>query len=234
MKPTQEQMKAIKSVLAKVYSKYKEKGLLSIYLWGSVLTNDFNLKSSDIDSIAIVNNKAKEEDCKIVNQYLKEYSPEYKDFKLNYLYLDELNGGKIKSKLARVIHPSLLLLDFKNWKYIVGKRYSRKKFKLKEIDFDEAVRLNLIAIKKNHLPLFKKGDFKVTQYFIKNLMKVCYYLNQKDSGKYEFRYNKLLDKSPKKRKKIVKILLKIRKSNWDESLIKKNLPFLIDFINSLI
>jgi len=232
MKPRQEQMKIIESVLKKIYSKYKRRGLLSIYLWGTVLTNDFNPKLSDIDSIAIVSNNSKEEDCKVINEYLKQSSP-YKDFKLNYLYLNELNGGKIKSKLAGVIHPSLLLLDFKNWKYIIGKRYSRKNFKLKEIDFDEAVRLNLIAVKKNHLPLLKTGDFKGIPYFIKNLIKVCYYLNQRDCGEHEFKYNELLDKSPKKRKKIVKILLKIRKSNWDESLIKKNLPILINFINSL-
>ncbi|MCX6750500.1 MAG: hypothetical protein NTZ83_03510 [Candidatus Pacearchaeota archaeon] len=233
MKPTKEQIKIIKSLLTKIYSDYKNKGLISVYLWGSVLTNDFNPKSSDIDSIAIVSNNAKEEDCKLINQYIKKRSAEFRDFKLNYLYLDELNGEKIKSKLASVIHPSLLLLDFKNWKYIAGKRYSRRDFKLKEIDFDEAVRLNLIAIKKNHLPLFKKWDFKVTQYFIKNLIKVCYYLNQKDFGKHKFKYNELLEKSPKKREKIVRVLLKIRKSNWDERSIKNNLPLLIDFINNL-
>ena len=35
------------------------------------------------------------------------------------------------------------------------------------------------------------------------------------------------------RKKIVKLLLEIRKKNWDESLTKKNLPILINFINTL-
>ena len=232
MKLTREQMKIIESVLKRVYSKYKHRGLLSIYLWGTVLTDDFNLKSSDVDSIGIVSNKAKEEDSRTINDlYLKE-SP-YKDLKLNYLYLDELNGKKIRSRLARVIHPSLLLLDFKNWKYIIGKKYSRKDFRLGEIDFDKAIQLNIIAAKTNHLPLFKKGDFKVTQYFIKNLIKVCHYLNEKEFGEHEFRYKKLLEKSPKRRKNIIKLLLKIRKSKWNEALTKKNLPILTNFINSL-
>jgi len=232
MKINQKQIKIIKPILKKIYSKYKNKGVLSIYLWGSVLTEDFDSKLSDIDSIAIVNANAKIKDNKEINNFLKGSSP-YKDFKLNYLYLDELNKGKKKSSLAKVIAPNLLLLDFKNWELIVGKRYSRKDFKLKEISFDKAMQLNLIAIKKNHLPLFKKGDFKVTPYFIKNLMKVCHYLNQKDIGKHVFKYKELLKKSPKERKKIVSILLKIRKNNWNKSLTKKNLPFLINFMNNL-
>lgn len=233
MKLTQKQQKIIELPLKKIYSKYKKNGLLSIYLWGSVLTEDFNPNLSDIDSIGIVNNKAKEEDCKKINQYLRENVPNYKNFKLNYLYLDELNGKNIKSRLARVIHPNLLLIDFKNWKHIAGKSYTRKDFKLKEISLNEAIQLSLTEAKKNHLPLFEKGDFKTTQYFIKNLMKVCYYLNQKDLGEHKFKYDELINKSPKERKNIVSILLTLKKSNWNKNLMKKNLPLLIDFINNL-
>jgi len=232
MELKQKQIRIIKSILKKVYSEYKKKGVLSIYLWGSVLTEDFNFESSDIDSIAIVNKNAKIRDNEKINNFLKSYSL-YKDFKLNYLYLDELNGSEIKSRLAKVIDTNLLLLDFKNWKHVAGKKYSRKDFKLKEINFDEAIKLELITIKKRFLPLFRKNDFQFIQYFIKYLIMICYYLNQRDSGGHEFTYNLLLDKSPKKRKKIVKVLLRIRKNNWDESLLKKNLPLLIDFINSL-
>ncbi|MGD9276853.1 MAG: hypothetical protein PVJ67_06805 [Candidatus Pacearchaeota archaeon] len=64
-------------------------------------------------------------------------------------------------------------------------------------------------------------------------MKVCHYLNQKDKDEHIFMYKKLSKKSPKERKKIVKTLLKIRKNNWDKSLTKKNLPILIEFIDSL-
>ena len=83
------------------------------------------------------------------------------------------------------------------------------------------------------LPLFKKGDFKVTPYFIKNLMKVCYYLNQKDNGEHMFMYKELLKKSPLKRKRVVRILLQIRKNNWDKKSMKDNLPPLLNFINSI-
>lgn len=227
-----EKITRIESILKEIYKEYKNKGILSIYLWGSILTKDYNFKSSDIDSIAIVNKNAKAKDNEQINRLLKTRFPE-EDFKLNYLYLDELNGGKIKSRLAKVICPKLLILDFKNWKLIIGKRYSRKNFKLKKIDFDEAVQLNLDAIKKYHLPLFKKGDFKVTPYFIKNLMKICHYLNQKDIGEHTFMYKELLKKSPRERKKIVRILLSIKNHKWDKFLTKKNLPFLMGFIDSL-
>ncbi len=232
MKIKQKQKKLIESVLKKVYSNYKDKGILSIYLWGTVLTEDFNQNTSDIDSIAIVGNNATQKDNKEINNFLTNRFPKI-DFKLNYLYLDELNRGKIKSRLAKVIAPNLLLLDFKNWELIIGKKYSRKSFKLKEINFDEAVQLNLRAIKKNHLPFLKKGDFKITPYFIKNLMKVCHYLNQKDGGEHVFKYKELLQKSPKERKKVVKILLEIRKNKWDKKSMKNNFPILLDFINNL-
>jgi len=228
----QKQINLIEDALKDIYEKYKEKGILAIYLWGSILTNDFNPKSSDIDSIAIVGKKSKIEDNKKINDLLKTRFPDV-DFKLNYLYLDELNGGKIKSRLAKVICPKLLLLDFKNWKFIIGKKYFREGFKIKKINFDEAVKLNLIAARKNHLPFFRKGGFSLTQYFAKNLMKICHYLNEKEIGEHKFEYKKLLKNSPKNRKEIVKVLLKIRKKNWDRNLMKKNLNNLIDFMISL-
>lgn len=232
MKMRQRKIKQVESTLKEIYKEYKNRGLLSIYLWGSILTNDYNAKSSDIDSIAIVDKNAKVQDNEKINNFLEVHFPN-EDFKLNYLYLDELSGGKIKSSLAKVICPKLLLLDFKNWKLVIGKKHSRKNFKIKEINFDEAVQLNLKAVKKNHLPLFEKGDFKATPYFVKNLMKVCYYLNQKDKGEHIFMYKELLKKTPKERRAIVKILLQIRKNNWDETLMKKNLSVLINFIESL-
>ena len=211
MKLTNNKIKIIESALLKIYSKYKNKGLLSVYLWGTVLTDEFNSELSDIDSIGIVDDNANEKDCEMIKKLLGRYVLEYQDFKLNYLYLDELNGGKIKSSLAKVIPPSLLLLDFKNWKYVAGIKYSRKDFKLKKISFDEAVELNICSVKKRHLPLLERGDFRGTQYFVKTLLKVCYYLNQKELGEHVFRYNELLKKSPKERKKVVKILFEIKR-----------------------
>lgn len=233
MKIKQKQKNLIESVLKKVYSDYKDKGILSIYLWGTVLTDDFNPRTSDIDSIAIVSNKAKPEDNDYINGFLEGHSKELKNFKLNYIYLDDLNGGKIKSNLAKVIDPRLLLLDFENWKHVAGKTYSRKNFKLKEITFDNAVRLELLAIRKRFLPLFKQNNFEYTPYFTKYLIMVCYYLNQKESGKHRFSYNELLERSPKNRKSLVKILLNLKKNNWDQELMKDNLSVLLDFINSL-
>ena len=259
----QKKIKQIESTLKEIYKEYKNKGILSIYLWGSVLTDDYNYKSSDIDSIAIVDKNARAKDNAKINRFLKTHFPR-EGFKLNYLNLDELNRGKIKSRLAKVIHPKLLLLDFKNCKLVIGKKYSRNDFKLKKINFDEAVQLNIKAVKKNHLPLLKRGDFKVIEnsgnyilfcpefskgqfgersdainrivhipYFIKNLMKICYYLNQRDIGEHIFLYKELLKKSPRERKAVVRILLQIRKKHWDKSLTKKNLPILIGFIDSI-
>jgi predicted nucleotidyltransferase len=225
-------MNHINSVLRKIYINYKNRGVLSIYLWGSVITKDFDSKKSDIDSIAIVNNSAKMEDNREINHLLKQ-DIYFNDFKLNYLYKRELDGGNIKSRLASVIDPRLLLLDFKNWRFVAGKRYFRRNFKLKEITFEKAIRLNILAIKKSHLPHFKKGDFKPLQYFIKNIIKICQYLNERDFGEHKFSYSNLLKISPKNRKNIVKILLKIKRSNWNKKLAKKHLSFLIDFIGSL-
>ena len=232
MKIKQKQIRDIELILKKIFLEYKNQGMLAIYLWGSILTEDFNFKSSDIDSIAIVSDKAKIKDNKNINCFLKK-NLDYRDFKLNYLYKNELNGGRIRSRLARVIDPRLLLLDFKNWKYVAGKKYSRKNFKLKEISFDEAIKLNLKTIKKKHLLLLKKGNFNLLQYFVKNLLKINHYLNEKDFGEHKFSYKSLIKFSPEKRKKVVRILLKMKKSKWDKNLAKKNLPLLIDFINTL-
>ncbi|UZE93616.1 MAG: hypothetical protein IB618_02475 [Candidatus Pacearchaeota archaeon] len=44
------------SALKNIFLRYEGKGIISIYLWGSILSEDFNLGKSDIDSIAIVKN----------------------------------------------------------------------------------------------------------------------------------------------------------------------------------
>ena len=63
----QKKIKKIESTLKEIYKRYKNKGALSIYLWGSILTGDYNPKSSDIDSIAIVDKNAKLKDNEEIN-----------------------------------------------------------------------------------------------------------------------------------------------------------------------
>ena len=52
-----ETKKIVEDALTDVYENYKDRGLLSVYLYGSLLTEDFNPEMSDIDSIGIVDDE---------------------------------------------------------------------------------------------------------------------------------------------------------------------------------
>ena len=100
------------SALKNIFLKYKGKGIISIYLWGSILSEDFNLGKSDIDSVAIVKNNFGSNIGEKIKNFLSEEKSGLKHFKINYLFLEELEGKKPRSRLAKRIHPNLLLLDF--------------------------------------------------------------------------------------------------------------------------
>lgn len=233
MLPNKNQLAKIKSTLHKVFSKYKSKGIVSIYLWGSITGDEYNPKTSDIDSIAIVSNDADDSDVLKIRAFLKKQAPEIKDFKINYVYLSELNGGKAKSKLGGWIHPSLLLLDFPYWKWVAGHHFERKDFTPKDITFDQATKLQKRLIIRMHLPKVKQGNLSGIEYFCKYLMKVCHYQNQKVCGKHEFSYKCLNKNKINANKKVIEILLRLKKCRWSHQEAKKALPVLLDFLKKV-
>jgi len=223
MKISKREFETIKFTLKEIYSEFHPIGVQSVYLWGSVLSDEYLSNESDIDSIAIVKDNT-------LPKYEEEIRSRIKDFNINLLYLGELNGSKIHSRLAGNIHPKLLLLDFEGWKKVSGKKFLRVEFKIKEISFDEAIKISLEKINKVY---FCKTGNPPDKYLIKSVIKICHYLNEKEKGRHLFTHRNLIKNCPKERKNIIQTLLLIKESNWSNESIERNLSEIKRFLNEL-
>ncbi len=201
----------------KLYKKYKGKGLISIYQYGSGFNDkDFN-KNSDIDLIGIAKNKLEMKYEKKMIYDLQKYKE--LDIKIRILYLSELNNGKIKSFIAKVIPIKLWLIDFKNYLCLQGKKFNETDFKIKKANFDEAVNLQL------QVYLDKKEQFlsnnNLSMYLIKSALYYFYYKSCKKKGYFNFSYSNLNNQVLKKYKKIVGKLIAIKNKDYDIKSTKK-------------
>ncbi|MEK7185489.1 MAG: hypothetical protein AAB726_02600 [Patescibacteria group bacterium] len=218
--------------LKKVYDQYEKIGLLAVYIWGSVLTEDFNPEKSDVDSIGIVEKSFPIEKELEIATLLKKSSPEVKDLKMRLVYLDELNGSKSRGYLARHIAPTLLLHDFEYWHHVAGKKYKRSDFKLKNISSKQAVGLKLKEIYDRHILEIKKNDTYYV-YFLKALARLVSFSQQEKAGEiWRFSYASLRAHASSEDKEIVENILKIRRNNWDKDEFQKSLPIFLEFIDN--
>jgi predicted nucleotidyltransferase len=45
---------SVSQALTELYGEYASHGMLAAYIWGSVLTSDFDIEKSDLDTLAVV------------------------------------------------------------------------------------------------------------------------------------------------------------------------------------
>jgi hypothetical protein len=150
---------------------------------------------------------------------------------MNYLYEDELDGGAIKSDLAKVIDPRLLVLDFPYWMYVAGKEFSQNDFKLPVITPKEAVEIRIGEINRRYLPL--SGEPKDYKYFLKEIARVCYYLEHGDEIKAPFSYAGLSQNKNELTGKTVDAFLEIKASDWDKEVFEKRYEVFVELLNTL-
>ncbi|MFA5024650.1 MAG: hypothetical protein WC523_06915 [Patescibacteria group bacterium] len=226
MKKTPEQ------ALTEIFDEYKDRGLISLYLYGSILTNDYNEGESDIDSIGFASEDMPLTLEKEIKNKLCEKS-EFDKFGFRLLYKSELDAGAIKGNLASFIHPQLLLLDFPYWKHAAGKIFLRSDFLLDDIDTAEAVKIRL-----NHLVKIEDGSFKTEPgnkhiLFLKVLARIMFHL-QKERGYSEpFSYSSVFSHSNEEEKPVARAILNCKKNKWNQLLFKEDENIYKNFINVL-
>lgn len=226
MKKTPEQ------ALIEIFDEYKDQGLISLYLYGSILTKDYNEGESDIDSIGL----AAEDMPLVLENEIKNKLCEKTDFNkfgFRLLYKSELDKGTVKGNLASFIHPQLLLLDFPHWKHVAGKVFSRIDFSLADIDTAGAVKIRL-----NHLVKIEDGSYKTAPgdkhiLFLKVLARIMFHL-QKERGCIEpFSYSSVFSHSNEEERPVAEAILNCKKNKWSESVFKENETIYKNFINVL-
>lgn len=209
--------KIVGDEINKIYKKYNSKGLLSVYWYGSGLSNDFTNKS-DIDIVGISEDSLSMEYEKKI---LKELQLNTKlDIHFRIIYLSELNGGKIKSFLNKVLPVKVLLRDFDKYINIIGTKYSKNSFKEKEYTLSELIKFEKKCF-KNNLILFNQDNSK-GQYLIKSILYYMYYYTLEETkSDFNFSYNTLPEKVLNKYTSLTLKCLEIKSENYNRDKITK-------------
>lgn len=226
MKKTPEQ------ALIEIFDEYKDRGIISLYLYGSILTKDYIEGESDIDSIGFADeNMALALENEIKNKLCEKSG--FDKFGFRLLYKSELDTGIIKGNLASFIHPQLLLLDFPHWKHVVGQTFSRPDFSLADIDAVGAVKIRL-----DHLVKIEDGSFKTSPgnkhiLFLKVLARIMFHLQKERGCNDPFSYSSVLSYSNEEEKPVAEAILNCKKSKWSELVFEENLAIYKNYINIL-
>lgn len=224
----------VKSILKEVFNQYHSQGITAIYLWGSITTEDYDPLTSDVDSIAIVEDTTDLTLEDRIKATLTNIHPEIR-FGIRFLYKSELNGGSIKGFLASVIDPRALLLDLPHWELVSGTSYITSDFTLLLPTYQEVIDLHVKKFKDfGWLEVIKIPEGQHI-HLMKTLARIIDY-QQKDRENQEkaFSYSSLLEHTTKEEQRIVEIILANKKSHWDYSLFHKSVPMLQTYVNKLL
>lgn len=216
--------------LNKIYNRYSDQGILSLYLWGSILTNDFDGEKSDIDSIAFVEDSTPMELQKTISDELAQ--SDIPRLHLNFIYLGEFNNSPIRSGLSGVIDPRLLLLDFPYWKHVAGKRLKVKDFSLKKPNYKQATDIHLQNIKRRQWQDVSKVSPFERIYFIKEIARLIHVVQlNRVSNKAPFSYIDILKRANKDEKPVVEAVNELRANNSKIS-FDRFVPIFQEFLDS--
>jgi hypothetical protein len=226
MKKTPEQ------ALKEAFDEYKDQGIVSLYLYGSILTKDYIDGESDIDSIGFATeNMSLALENEIKNKLCEKSG--FDEFGFRLLYKSELDTGNIKGNLASFIHPQLLLIDFPHWKHVAGKVFSRSDFLLSDIDTAGAIKISLDRLVKIEDGSYKTAPGNKHVLFLKVLDRIMFYL-QRDRGCNEpFSYSSVLFYSNEEEKPVAQAIFNCKKSKWNELVFEENLVVYKNYINIL-
>lgn len=192
--------------------------IISIYLWGSITTDEYQEGVSDIDTIAFVEESTDVSEKDKLNYILNK---EFPGLKINFLYLSELNGGPVKSGLAKVVNPAAILYDFSTWIHVSGRKFKKEDFFAGRISLEEIIKIMSTEIKKRFLPIPLEKDHV---YFVKALARLLYFINQQQLPFKPFRYSDLIFDTRGENLKIAQIIFELKKSNWDNRLLMDKIP----------
>lgn len=221
--------KTPEQALVEIFDEYKDRGIISLYLYGSILTRDYIEGESDIDSIGL----ASEEMPLALENEIKNKLCEKTDFDkfgFRLLYKSELDNGVIKGNLASFIHPQLLLLDFPHWRHVAGQVFSRADFSLADIDTIGAVKIRL-----KHLIEIEDGSFKTEPrnkhvLFLKVLARIMFHLQKERGCNEPFSYSSVFLHANEEEKPVAQAILDCKKSKWSEAVFKEKEAIYKNFI----
>jgi predicted nucleotidyltransferase len=148
-----------RQALRNLFAAHSNDCILAIYIWGSVTRSDFDPKTSDIDVVCIVDDGFSKENNEKLREELANNSPE-REWGFQIIYLDELNGGAIRSRLAQAMSPQSILPSFTSWIWVCGNHYERSDFSVKDATIPERIQLNIAETRTRLAHIPSDTDYK--------------------------------------------------------------------------
>lgn len=223
-------------VLQDLYAEHADEGMLAIYIWGSVTRSDFDPKTSDIDVVCIVNDDFPKEDNEKLREKLTTKSPE-REWGFQIIYLDELNGGAIRSRLAGAMSPRSILPSFASWIWVCGKEYQRSDFSVTDATIPERMHLNISEIRTRLANIPTDNDYKKIRDrkgVVKACLQLIYNRQLKRNEYFALDYNILPDKADDFEAPILHDLLCIKQTNaYDEGAYAPYLKRISEFAGTV-
>jgi len=220
----------IVDALRYVYGEWKDLGLLSIYVWGSILSDDFDINHSDIDIIGIAADRLSITTEEEIQKYLENKKDNFKKIGFRILYLSEMDGGEIKSNLAEYIPPKLLAHDFPAWRHVCGRKFKQSDFSIGVPTKEEAIQIQLRDIEKEINWTIESKD---SQYVVKAIARLVDYSQNKRHPETPFSYKMIYENAGLGiEQETVNAIMDCKKSGWSSSLFDQHYDTFTKYINS--
>gem|GEM_PF-1020986 len=222
-----------KDVLEKIFRNNERKGLMAVYLWGSIITPEFDPENSDVDAVGILSDEAIFAEFNEMRNWLPSIEPGLKRLQINFFYLSELIGGPVRSNLARLASPEQAVFDFPYWKHVCGKKIASSD--LPKVTAKQALK-DQVGLTKMRMGWVKDGAYgdMGLEYFCKSLVWLCYNIHKLSSPPERFSWKSLDSETTDETKGMVEVLLDLKSKHWAKETIREQLPWLERTAKTLI
>lgn len=234
MKKIQAKKIASKALKA-IFSEYKNKGMVSIYLWGSVTRDDFEPATSDIDVIAVVDDTFNLNERVKIKERLEANNPEIREFGFQCVFLSELNGGARKSILAKLQEPGYLLKSFSQWELVSGHKFNRADFTVPDLTDRGMVEHNVAEAKRALANLDDPGRKPNANRIdlVKSILMLIHWRSVIDKNHRQLDLNRLPFYALPTDRRMSKALLKLREMKcYQGDSFDKLLPEIVAFLEA--
>ena len=221
------------ATLEKLLNDYKDQGLVAIYLWGSIITPDFNPAISDIDAVGFLTDKADFEKLDKIREWLPKANPKLLRLQNNFFYISELTGEEsVRSRLARLSSPEQAVFDFPNWQYVCGEKISENIFP--KVSPQQFLEDQIKVVQEREEWAINPKTPNDIQYYCKSLVWLCVAIHKLSHKPDVFSWQNLEEEADSNTRYLVHTLIELKKSGWNNSSLEKSLPMLIKDSHQLI
>jgi hypothetical protein len=208
-----------------IISHLRNKGLISLYLAGTILSKKERVADSDIDFFGIVSPDFNPAEEKAINVELEKQRANLCggfECRFRAFFLDELQDGKPRSMVGQLMRPERIAQRLPFFKLIWGKKFNYKKDFVKPMQLKEEAGFLINLLEKSMADLrVKKQKFPVEDFpkFVIELARVEAMMFQ--GYKYHPERKRLQHFLRKQENHIIHKAMELRykKAGWDEIIV---------------